>query len=494
MTENNKKIVTRFAPSPTGFMHVGGVRTALYAWLLARKHDGEFILRIEDTDKEREVEGSIDHIMRSLEWLGLDWDQGPRIGGPHGSYIQSERLSIYKDYAEKLIGKGLAYADPYSDEELENFRKKAEEEKRPFLYREHRPENLPQWDGSQPLRFKTPTLKRYEWHDEVWGDLSAGEEALDDFILIKSDGYPTYNFAHIVDDIEMEVTHVMRGQEFISSTPKFLSVYEALEVNPPIFATLPPIMGPDGKKKLGKRDGAKDILEYEKEGYLSEAMINFLALLGWNPGDDREVLTRAELIDAFDLSKVQHSGARLNEEKLLWLNKEHMKLIPESERTDIIFAHISAHQTLAHYEKAKDKAYVAKIAPVIFDHISKWSDIETMIREGELGYYFTSPEYDPTLLLWKGKIQKETAHKHLSWLQSTLAGTDQSNFESPEKIKAVIFDYATEQGRGDVLWPLRVTLSGKEKSPDPFTLLYILGKDECLARIKYALSKITTNE
>jgi glutamyl-tRNA synthetase len=231
----DNKVVTRFAPSPTGFMHVGNLRTGLFAWLWARKNNGTFILRIEDTDKKREVEGSIEHIKKALRWIGMDWDQGPDIGGPYAPYIQSERLDLYKKYGEKLIEKGLAYADPYTEEQINIWRKESEENKKPFLYREHRPENPPAWDGSKPLRFKIPEIKRHSWVDAVWGELSAGPEALDDFILIKSDGYPTYNFAHIVDDIEMGVTHVTRGQEFISSTPKYLSLYEALGVQPPVF-------------------------------------------------------------------------------------------------------------------------------------------------------------------------------------------------------------------------------------------------------------------
>src|SRR3989344_3494328 len=227
------KVITRFAPSPTGFMHVGNLRTGLFAWLLARKNNGAFILRIEDTDKKREVEGSIEHIKKSLQWIGMDWDEGPDIGGPHAPYVQSERLDLYKSYGKKLIEKGFAYADPYTGEDLETLRKKADEEKRPFLYRDHRPENPPVWDGTKPLRLRVPEIKKYSWTDAVWGELSAGEEALDDFVLIKSDGYPTYNFAHIVDDIEMGGTHVMRGQEFISSTPKYLSLYEALGATPP---------------------------------------------------------------------------------------------------------------------------------------------------------------------------------------------------------------------------------------------------------------------
>ena len=255
------KIVTRFAPSPTGFMHIGGVRTALFAWLWARKNNGTFIFRLEDTDKKREVEGSEEHIIKSLKWIGLDWDQGIGVGGPLASYKQSERLDVYKKYAEELIAKGLAYPDPYTEDELNAFRKEAEENKKPFLYRNHRPETFGVWDGTQALRFKTPEIKSYHWHDAVRGDLSAGEEALDDFILIKSDGYPTYNFSHIIDDLEMGVTHIMRSDEFIASTPRFLSLYEGLGITPPIFVMLPPILADGGHKKLGKRDGAKDILD-----------------------------------------------------------------------------------------------------------------------------------------------------------------------------------------------------------------------------------------
>lgn len=485
MNTNSKKVITRFAPSPTGFMHVGGVRTALYAWLLARKHGGEFILRIEDTDKEREVEGSIDHIKKSLEWLGLNWDQGPDVGGPHGSYIQSERLETYKIYAQKLIKKGLAYADTSTEEEINVLREKADLEKKPFLFREHRPDNPPAWDGTQPLRFKVSELKRYVWNDLVWGELSAGPEALDDFVLIKSDGYPTYNFAHIVDDIEMNITHVMRGQEFISSTPKYLSVYEALEVTPPHFATLPPIMAEGGKKKLGKRDGAKDILEYEKEGYLPVAMANFLALLGWNPGNDKEIFTVEELIESFDLSKVQRSGAQLSDEKLDWINKEHLKLLPVEEKDNKIIERLEKNSIKA------DREFLLKICPVIFDHISKWGDIDNMVRVGELDYYFNPPQYEKSLLFWKGKESMLETKKHLEHVVEVIKNSNENEFSDAEKVKNLIFDYATENGRGEVLWPLRVSLSGKDKSPDPFTLIYILGKNETLSRVNEALKKLS---
>lgn len=482
-----KKVVTRFAPSPTGFMHIGSVRTALFAYLYAKKNSGTFILRIEDTDKAREVEGSISHIQESLKWLGIDWDFGPDKPGDFGSCIQSERLPTYLEHAYKLIEKGLAYPDPYTEAELEEFRKKAETEKRPFLYRDHRPEVFEKWDGKKPLRFKVPEVKKYKWHDVVRGDLEAGEEALDDFILIKSDGYPTYNFAHIIDDLNMSVTHIMRGDEFISSTPRFLSLYDALGIEYPIFISLPPILRDDRTKKLGKRDGAKDILDYRSEGYIPEALTNFLALIGWNPGTDQEIFSKSELINAFDINKIQKSGGAFNEEKLDWMNKEHLKLLGEEEKNINIKARLLPFFETA--EKFNDPNFINKISSVLLNHISKWSDIDTMARAGELDYYFQLPKYDPTLLSWKGS-SIENSKKHLLWVREKLSTASENEFGAVEQIKALIFDYATEQGRGDVLWPLRVSLSGKEKSPDPFTLVYILGKDESILRIDRAISLI----
>jgi len=487
---DNHPIVTRFAPSPTGFMHVGSLRTALYAWLWARKNNGTFILRIEDTDKEREVEGSIEHIKKSLMWLGLEWDFGPDKPGPVDSYIQSERLEVYKKYAQILIEKGHAYTDPFTEEEVEALRQKAEEEKRPFLYREHRKETAEIWDGTKPLRFKVPMLKRYEWKDAVWGDLSAGEEALDDFILIKSDGYPTYNFAHIVDDIEMNVTHVMRGQEFISSTPKFLSLYDAFELTPPIFATLPPIMAPDGKKKLSKRDGAKDILEYKKEGILPDALVNFLALLGWNPGTDQEIFTREELVQAFDISKIQHSGAGLNEVKLNWINKEHMKkLEPSIRNKEIIQKLYSAN--LPNLSKLEDKEFSWKICYIISERIEKWSDIEILIETGDIGYLFEALPFEKHILFTKNPKtddnDPEKIKNRLKKVQELLNSAPQNLFDHSEGVKQILWEYANTEGRGQVLWPTRVALSGREKSPDPFTLISLLGKEESIARIKNAI-------
>ncbi|MCA9344032.1 glutamate--tRNA ligase, partial [Candidatus Saccharibacteria bacterium] len=313
------KVRTRFAPSPTGFLHVGGIRTALFAWLVARQAKGQFILRLEDTDQKREVQGSAEHLMQSLIALGLNYDEGPDKPGDFGPYRQSERLSIYKKWANKLIDQGRAYADPYSPEEVQAFREEAQKNKVPFLYRNHRPDNPPEWDGSQPLRFKSDP-QNYKWHDEVMGDLSAGAETIDDFILIKSDGFPTYNFAHIVDDAEMKITHIIRGQEFIASMPNYLNLYEALSIDKPIFATMPHILNEQGNKKLSKRDGAKDILDYTKEGYLPEALRSFIATLGWNDGTEQEVFATDELIKKFSLQRVGKSGAHFDERRLNWVN------------------------------------------------------------------------------------------------------------------------------------------------------------------------------
>ena len=293
---------TRFAPSPTGYIHVGNVRSALYPYLIAKQTDGKFILRIEDTDKQRFVADAEKLILETLTWLGLNWDEGPTGAKPgeeigsYGPYHQTDRQEIYLNWAKKMIEKGLAYADPYTPEEVNAFRQKAKDEKRAFLYRDHRPQNPPEWSLGMPLRFKTPQIKRYTWHDAVMGELSAGPEALDDFIIIKTDGLPTYNFAHIIDDYEMKITHVIRGAEYIASTPKYLSLYEALEIEPPILAHVPHILAPAGNKKLGKRDGAKSVSEYRDEGILPEAMLNFLAQLGWNDGTEQDIFTKEELI------------------------------------------------------------------------------------------------------------------------------------------------------------------------------------------------------
>lgn len=484
MDHNSNKVVTRFAPSPTGFLHIGSARTALYAYLYARKMNGTFILRIEDTDKNREVEGSIQHIQDSLKWLGLDWDYGPDNPGEFGSCLQSDRLDIYKKYALQLVEKGLAYPDPYTQEEVGAFRQQAQVEKRPFLYRDHRPDTFEEWDGTKPLRLKVPEIKRYVWEDVVRGELSAGEEMLDDIILIKTDGYPTYNFAHIIDDLEMGVTHILRADEFISSTPKFLSIYDALGVKPPTFVTLPPIMGPDGKKKLSKRDGAKDLLDYGKDGYLPETMRNFLALIGWNPGDDQELFPGDTLTEAFSLEKIQKSGGAFNEEKLKWMNKEYLSL--QTPQFKLAYFKEALPTELHNLPQYSDER-LEKLVPVVFERVHNKIEIRDAAAAGEYTWAFDQPEYETGLLKWKNDDSAAASLPRLKHLLNLLKSVD---FSNADNIKEAIWPYTEEVGKGEVLWPLRVALSGRERSPDPFTLAFILGPAETLSRIKIACDKI----
>jgi glutamyl-tRNA synthetase len=497
-TEAQKKIVTRFAPSPTGFMHVGGVRTALFAWAFAKKHNGTFILRIEDTDRAREVPGSIEQIMESLKWIGIEWNEGPDIGGPHGPYIQSQRLESYKKYAQMLFDAGLAYADIRTNEELDAIRTEVMKDGKLFLHREHRPENPPAWDGTQPLKLKVPYVKAYEWHDLVRGNMKAGEESVDDFILMKSDGYPTYNFAHIIDDLEMGVTHIFRADEFISSMPRFLSLYDALskvtKIDRPFFAALPPIMAPNGKKKLGKRDGAKSILDYKDEGYLPDAMMNFLAFIGWNPGDEREVFSPTEFVEAFSIDGIQKAGGQLNEDKLDWLNKEHIKMLPTEDVKEKIISYISEHTKKLDTFNLR----IDSIVPLIKERIVKFKDVSDMEEQGELQYFFTSPEYSKDILLCAEKQRKGKEHftvKDLKPIFETLKELLNSLKEdavlSPESIKEALWPFADAEGRGLVLWALRTSLSGKERSPDPFVLVSVLGIQESVQRIDIALQKLS---
>src|SRR3989338_3656009 len=411
-------IRTRFAPSPTGFMHVGGVRTALFAWFIAQQSSGTFILRIEDTDKVREVEGSITQIENSLRWLGIDWQEGIVKGGTFGTYLQSKRLAIYKEWAQKLIDQGRAYADTYSKDELEAFRVQAKMNKQPFLYRRHRPENPPEWDGSQPLRFKSDP-KPYTWTYAVMGDLSTGADAIDDFILIKSDGFPTYNFCNIIDDMLMEITHVLRSQEFISSTPKFLNLYEALQIQRPILGTLPYVMAIDGKKKLGKRDGAKDILEYGSEGFLPEAMMNFLATLGWNDGTEQEVFTVHEMIEKFSLDRVQRSPARFDEQRLLWLNGQHIRLLS----LDALYERVVDFWP----ESASTSTKEHKIAvlSLVQDRLKTLADLSVASS-----YFFETPTPNWSMADDNKQLRKLDQEERKNLLSQALTALEQSDFDA----------------------------------------------------------------
>lgn len=478
-------IRTRFAPSPTGFMHVGGVRTALFAWLLARQagNNGTFILRIEDTDKQREVEGSIEQIEASLRWLGIDWDEGIDAGGPHAPYKQSQRLAIYHEWARKLIDEGRAYADPYTPAELDAFREEAKIAKRPFLFRDHRPENPPEWDGTQPLRFKSDP-KSYQWTDAVMGDLSTGPEAIDDFILIKSDGYPTYNFCHIVDDAIMGITHVLRSQEFISSTPKFLNLYEALHIEPPTLATLPYVMAIDGKKKLGKRDGAKNILDYGQDGYLPEAMANFLATLGWNDGTEQEVFTVPELIEKFSLDRVQKSPARFDERRLLWLNGQHIRLLS----IDDLYNRVEPFWTPA--AVAAPEHLKKEVLALVQDRLKTLADLPIITQ-----YFFEDPTPDWAMISDNKQFKKYSRQDLIELLKHAKTALQTDDIFSEESIQEVLNQLLEQTGEkpGILFSIIRLGVSWAPFSPALNETLALIGKDRVLRRIDQAIALSTSS-
>ena len=471
-------IRTRFAPSPTGYIHVGNVRAALFPWLLARQQGGKFILRIEDTDQARFVEGATDLILDTLDWLGIDWDEGPRKGGDYGPYIQTERREHYLKWAQKLINKGLAYADPYTAEEVDAFREQAKTEKRAFLYRDHRPENPPTWDGSQPLRFKVPEVKRYTWNDPVMGELTAGPEALDDFILIKSDGLPTYNFAHIVDDYEMGITHVVRGLEYISSIPKYLSLYDALEIEWPVLACLPHIMAPDGKKKLGKRDGAKSVTEYRDQGILPEAMLNFLASMGWNDGTEQEIFTRDELIEKFSLNRVQKSGARFDEQRLLWLNGQHIRMLSLEDLYDRIADFWPASAASASDDQKK------QVLGLVQDRLKTLADLPMMTE-----YFFAEPTVNFTLITDNKQLKKLEFSEIQSLLAQAREALATSEF-TPEAIQEALNQLleTTGQKPGILFSLVRIATTWAPFSPQLNDTLALLGKETVLRRLDTAIA------
>lgn len=472
-------IRTRFAPSPTGFMHVGGIRTALFAYLTARQAGGQFVLRLEDTDKVREVEGSADHIIKSLNALGISYDEGPDIGGPHAPYKQSDRLEVYRRYAQTLIDAGRAYADPYTADDLQAFRDEAKANKRAFLYRHHRPENPPAWDGSMPLRLKSDP-KAYTWHDEVMGDLSTGPEVIDDIILIKSDGYPTYNFAHIVDDAEMEITHVIRGQEFISSQPNYLNIYEALGLPRPVFATMPHILAESGNKKLGKRDGAKDILDYLADGYLPEALINFIASMGWNDGTEQEVFTKDELIEKFSLDRVQKSGARFDEKRLMWLNGQHIRMLPLDELYERVadFWPTSA----AGATEAEKKQVLA----LVQDRMKTLTDLPVLID-----YFFAEPTQDWTMVSGNKQLKKLTTDETRQILAAAHDALETVDF-TPEVIQNALNHLleTTGQKPGILFSLVRLAVSWAPFSPALNDTLAALGRETSLRRIQTAIDSL----
>jgi glutamyl-tRNA synthetase len=467
---------TRFAPSPTGFLHVGGIRTAVFAWLVARQNNGAFILRIEDTDKVREVLGSDQHLIDSLKALGLAYDEGPDSGGPFAPYRQSERLASYQKWAQILVANGRAYADPYSPAEVQAFREAAQVAKQPFLYRNHRPENPPLWDGKQPLRFKSDP-KAYQWQDAIMGDLHAGAEAIDDFILMKSDGYPTYNFAHIIDDTEMQISHIIRGQEFLSSMPNYLNLYEALKIDYPIFATAPHILGPDGKKKLSKRDGAKDVLDYIRDGYLPDALVNFITSLGWNDGSEQEIFSRQELIEKFSLDRVQRSGAHFDERRLLWMNGSYIRAMP----LDNLYAAVSSYWPAS--AESFTVTYKRQVLALVQERLKYFAELPELSR-----FFFEDLPLDSSLITEHKqlkKIEQGNLRDLLVQANSALQASDFSSTDLTDRLNQLL---ETTSQKPAVLFSLiRIATTQAAASPGLADTMQVLGKERSLQRLQQQL-------
>ncbi len=465
------QVRTRFAPSPTGFLHVGGLRTALFSWLIARQAGGEFVLRMEDTDRQRHVEAAEQHILDSLQWLGLEWDGE--------IYRQSQHLDTYKEWGQKLVAKGRAYADPRSEAEMQELRDKAKKSKKAFLWRDYRPDSPPEWDGSQPLRLKSEP-KVYSWHDEVMGDLRTPVEGIDDFILIKADGYPTYNFAHIIDDHLMGITHVMRSQEFASSIPKYLNLYEALDIEHPKLATLPYVLAPDGQKKLSKRDGAKDALEYQRLGYLPEALLSFLATLGWNDGTTQEIYSRQELLDKFSLDRVQKSGAQFDERRLQWVNGHFIRELPLDE----------LYERSAGFwpEEAKDydEDYKKQVLALVQERLKYLAELPELTS-----FFFKDLPVDSKLISEHKQLKKLSASELKELLEKAREALKDSDFSVDDLTKRLNALLDQTGQKPVVLFSLiRVATTQAPASPGLADTLAVLGKELSLERLDRQLTAL----
>ncbi len=471
------KAITRFAPSPTGYIHIGNVRSAIYPYLVAKQTGGKMILRIEDTDRERYVEGATELIEDTLKWLGLDWDEGPIVGGENGPYFQSERLEIYHAWVKKLLDSGRAYADPTPAEKIEEYRKECTEKKIPFLYRNFRPENPPEWEPGMPIRFKSEP-KEYTWTDAVMGEMHTGPEVLDDIILIKRDGYPTYNFAHIVDDAEMGVTHVMRGVEYLSSTPNYLALYEAFGLERPVLVSLPHILAPTGNKKLGKRDGAKSVTEYRDDGVLAEAMLNYLACLGWNDGTEQEIYTKDELIERFSLDRIQNSGARYDETKLLWVNGQWIRRIFDEQGARALY-----DRTAGFWPEAAenyDEEYRVKVLSIIYDRLKTLSYLREMTS-----YFFMEPTIDIDMIV-NNKFLKNLSESEIEdLLKKAVAKLSLVENWNADSLQETLNTLLEETGKkpAELFSLIRIALTFAPFSPALNLTMEVLGRDVTLARL-----------
>lgn len=462
----------RFAPSPTGYLHIGGIRTALFNYLFAKANNGKFILRLEDTDRERFVEEGVEQIIKSLDWVGLHPDEGvwyEEKPGEHGPYIQSERLHHYKEFAQKLIEQGLAYYSYSTAEQIESLKAEAIKEKRPFVYKySMEPSDKSNSADALPIRLKVPEGK-IMWKDELRGEFECNHEIIDDFIIIKADGYPTYNFANVIDDHLMKISHVIRGDEFISSTAKHALLYDALEFDRPSFIHLAPILGPDGKKKLSKRDGDVNLLEYKAKGYLPEAIINFLALLGWNDGTTQEVFTPQELINKFSVERIQKSPAVFDINRLDWMNGEYIRnKLSEDELIEEIKPYVPT-AWLSNMEYLKTVLLLDK------ERIKRFDEAKYIME-----IFFETPKVNVNLLCKKDDI--ETIRAWISEVLEAIAGIKFEHDEVEKALRELTERLGVQTGR--LFYALRVGLTGRTEAPGLFDIFVTLGKAESIRRLK----------
>jgi glutamyl-tRNA synthetase len=464
----------RFAPSPTGYLHIGGARTALFNWLWARRQGGSFVLRIEDTDRGRSTQEAVDAILDGLIWLGLDWDEGPRVGGPHPPYFQMERLDLYRAHAERLIAEGKAYGCYCTREELDVQRKQAEAEKRQFRY-PGTCRNKP-YDRSRPhvIRFRVPETGATSWHDVVKGVISTPHDTLQDEVILRSDGVPLYNFGAVVDDITMEINLVGRGDDHVNNTARQILMYEALGYPVPAFAHFPMILGAD-KTRLSKRHGATSVTSYRDMGFLPEAVVNYLVRLGWSHGD-QEIFTREELIRFFDLSDVGATAGVFNLDKMAWVNHEWLKKLSDEEL---------ARKALPYFRAAglpaEDDAKLRHVCAVARERARTFGEYVQQFR-----YFYAPVELDPKA---KAKFLTPETRPILEVVRDALAALPSLETEAVEKV----FHGEAERrgvGLGKVAQPVRVALTGGTASPGMYDVVQILGKDETLRRIEDAIRLI----
>ncbi len=478
-------IRVRFAPSPTGYLHVGGLRTALYNYLFARKNNGTFILRIEDTDRARYVEGAEENLIKALTWAGLTYDEGPDVGGSKAPYRQSERIAVYEKYAKQLIDEGKAYYAFDTSEELEAMRKEQEKLRLTPKY-DRRALKLSSAEVKEKLaqgvphvvRLRVPDATSVVCDDIVRGRVEFATEQIDDQVLLKSDGFPTYHLANVVDDHLMEVSHVIRGEEWLSSTPKHVLLYEYFGWDIPQFAHLPLLLNPD-KSKLSKRQGDVAVEDYRAKGYLPGALVNFVALLGWNPGDEREIFSLDDLVREFSLERVGKSGAVFNIEKLDWMNFEHLRKIPDAEVLLKLKAHLLQSQFAGN--KFSDE-YLLSV-------ISAMRDRASFVRDfvEKCPYFYAAPEqYD--LEVTRKRWKPETPHQ----LKKLVEEFSQLTLSRKEDFEAVLHKTAEvlQVKNAELIHPLRLAVSGMGAGPGLYDILHILGKDEVIKRILTAIERI----